>query len=348
MISKKIWKTVWTFVFCLVSLIIFNEKANAAETDSQKAGSLQSYMENQGLFYGEYKDCMYTYTNQEKEIKIIGLNKNAENIKIPSKIGGKKVTIIDLVPRNYYDDNECFLYLNLKSITLSKYINKISDEFLIYANTKPKLEAYYVSSDNQKFMAKDGVLFSKRGRTLISFPPSKEKKTYQIPNGVIKIASSAFAGCSKAQNIIMPDTVKILKDRAFYYSSIRKINLSRNLETMEESALHGTGITEITIPSKLKEIPISCFDYCKKLKKVTIQQGVKKICYDAFLGCPKLRTIIIPPSVTDFDEGAFVYISSHFKPEIINLTIYAKERSFAYKEASNWGEYGIKVKKWNP
>lgn len=344
MSSKKIWKAVWTFVICLVSLVAFTERANAAETDSQYPENLQSYIESQGLFYGEYKGCMYTYTNQEKEIKIIGLDENAENIKIPSKIGGKKVTTIDLVPRSKYESRE--YSFKLKSITLSKYVNKITDSFFIYSD-KPKLIAYYVTSDNQKFMTKDGVLFSKHGRTLISFPQNKKIKTYQIPNSVTKIASFAFKECSKVQNIVMPDTVKIIKHRAFCDSSIHKINLSRNLEMMEESAFEGSDITEITIPSKLKEIPKSCFCYCKKLKKVTIQQGVKKIVYHAFLDCPKLRTIIIPPSVTDFDEGAFVYISSHFKPEIINLTIYAKERSFAYKEASKWGEHGIKVKKWN-
>ncbi|MCI9123621.1 MAG: leucine-rich repeat domain-containing protein [Eubacterium sp.] len=345
--TKKIWNAVWTFVFCLASLIVFTEKAHAAETDSQRAGTLRAYIENQGLFYGEYKDCMYTYTNQEKEIKIIGLNENAENIKIPNKINGKKVTILDLIPKNEVISLGGSLNLKAKSITLSRYMNKITDSFFYYFDITPKLEAYHVSSDNPKFMAKDGVLFSKHGRTLISFPEHKKMKTYQIPSGVTKIASYAFKDCRKVQNIVMPDTVKIIKHRAFCDSSIHKINLSRNLEMMEESAFEGSDITEITIPSKLKEIPKSCFCYCKKLKKVTIQQGVKKIVYHAFLDCPKLRTIIIPPSVTDFDEGAFVYISSHFKPEIINLTIYAKERSFAYKEASKWGEHGIKVKKWN-
>ncbi len=345
MSSKKIGKTFWSFAFCLATLLVFTVTANAAETDSQTPGTLRAYIENQGLFYGEYKDCMYTYTNQEKEIKIIGLNKHAENIKIPSMIRGKKVTTIDLVP--YYEYGIWEGTLKLKSITFSKYINKITDSFFIFFD-KPELTAYYVSSENQKFMAKDGVLFSKHGRTLISFPRNKKMKTYQIPSGVVKIGSLAFKYCSKIQNIVMPDTVTILKYRAFACSSIRKINLSKNLETMEGAAFSETGITEITIPSKLKEIPNLCFGYCKNLKKVTIQQGVKKIVYDSFVGCPKLRTIIIPPSVTDFDESAFVYISSHFETEIINLTIYAKERSFAYKEAGKWGEYGIKVKKWNP
>ena len=176
MSSKKIGKTFWSFAFCLATLLVFTVTANAAETDSQTPGTLRAYIENQGLFYGEYKDCMYTYTNQEKEIKIIGLNENAENIKIPNKINGKKVTILDLIPKNEVISLGGSLNLKAKSITLSRYMNKITDSFFIFFD-KPELTAYYVSSENQKFMAKDGVLFSKHGRTLISFPRNKKMKT---------------------------------------------------------------------------------------------------------------------------------------------------------------------------
>lgn len=91
--NVKLWKQ--SRAFYVKKLVI----ARAAEQGSQEASALQSYIEGQGLFYGEYGDCMYTYTNQEKEVKIIGLNKDAEEIKLPGKIDGKKVTSIDLVPR---------------------------------------------------------------------------------------------------------------------------------------------------------------------------------------------------------------------------------------------------------
>lgn len=343
---QKIWKAAWTLAAFLAGLAVFNTKASAAGADSQQPSALQSYVESQGLFYGEYGDCMYTYTNQDKEVKIIGLNKDAEEIKLPGKIDGRKVTAIDLVPRYEFDPDEYVLDLKVKRITLSKYINKISDTFLRHADTKPKLKEYWVSPKNQKFMSKDGVLFSKSGKTLISFPENKKEETYQIPVGVATIESGVFAGHHKVRNIEMPDTVKTIKESVFTFSSIAQITLSKNLKTIGWNAFCGSGLAEITIPSKVKEIPEYCFDSCKRLKSVTIEQGVKKIASNAFINCPRLRKVTIPPSVTDFDDGAFVYYSSHVKTKKVNLTIYAKEGSYAYKVAKDCGDVGIKVKKW--
>ena len=340
---QKIRKAAWTLAAFLAGLAVSNTKVIAAGADSQQPSALQSYVESQGLFYGEYGDCMYTYTNQDKEVKIIGLNKDAEEIKLPGKIEGKKVTSIDLVPRYMFDPGEYDLNLKVKRITLSRYINKITVSFL---RDSPKLEEYRVSTDNKKYMAKDGVLFSKNGKKLVSFPDNKMEKTYQIPEGVSEIAEEAFRDCSKLQRLVMADTVKALKNQAFYDSSIRKITMSKNLETIAWKTFGGMEITEITIPSKVREIPKYCFDPCEKLKKVTIEQGVKKIAPNAFTDCPKLRKVFIPPSVTDLDAGAFVYFSSHVKTEKVNFTIYAKEGSYAYKEAKEWRKYGIKVRKW--
>ena len=343
--NKKIWKAAWMFAAFLASLVISKGEASAAGTESQEAQTLQSYIEDQGLFYGEYGDCMYTYTNQDKEVKIIGLNEKAEKIKLPSKIDGKKVTVIDLVPRSRFDTDEYALDLRVKKITFPKYINKIT-VVLLRDHTSPKLKEYRVSPKNQKFMAKDGVLFSKNGKKLISFPANKRKETYQIAEGVTTIGEEAFRGCGKIQNIVMADTVKTIKDQAFYYSSIRTIALSKNLQSLGGHVFNGTEITEITIPPKVRTIPEFCFESCKKLKKATIEQGVKRIAPNAFRRCTELRKVFIPPSVTDFDSGAFVYFSSHVKTKKVNLTIYAKEGSYAYKVAKESGEYGIKVRKW--
>lgn len=68
----------------------FVTKENA-QAENSLPSSLQEYMEKAGEYYGESGDCMYTYTENKKEIKIIGFNEKAKNIRIPSKIEGKNV-----------------------------------------------------------------------------------------------------------------------------------------------------------------------------------------------------------------------------------------------------------------
>lgn len=96
-----------------------------------------------------------------------------------------------------------------------------------------------------------------------------------------EIAEEAFRDCSKLQRLVMADTVKALKNQAFYCSSSRKITISKNLETIVGKTFSGMEVTEITIPSKVREIPEYCFNDCNRLKKVTIERGVRLL----FLPC---------------------------------------------------------------
>ena len=105
-----------------------------------------------------------------------------------------------------------------------------------------------------------------------------------------------------------------------------------------------TGSEEnVVIPDKINGFPVtaigdSAFEFRHKLKRVTVPQGVIRIGNYVFDGCPSMDTIILPDSVQTIGRSIFGFYAE-------NVTVYASEKSYAFRYAS---EHRIKVETGTP
>ena len=88
--------------------------------------------------------------------------------------------------------------------------------------------------------------------------------------GLLELDSESFSGCHNLTNIILPNTVTYIGDRAFYSCY--------NLES-------------IIIPDNVTSIGNYAFGYCNNLESVTIGSSVTTIGTNAFHDCSNLTTI---------------------------------------------------------
>ena len=184
---------------------------------------------------------------------------------------GKGVTIIW---------GNAFCYTGIKNITLPKQLTKLKEYALEEMNN---LENIYVESGNPVFTSKDGVLYSDGGKTLFRCP-KKRTGSFEIPKGVTKLNSHAFAGCDELTEITMPSTLKEIGDRTFEGCS---------------------GLTALEFPEKIREIPAWICLGCPNLARVTFPENLKKIGERAFLRCWNLEKITIPSTVVEMGAEAF-------------------------------------------
>lgn len=135
-------------------------------------------------------------------------------------------------------------------------LNAYSHQF--YGCTK--LKKICISNTNEKYKLIDDVIFSKDEKTLICYPAGLTATEFEIPNGVekiedfafseqgclenvvipagIKIGNQAFRGCSKLNNVILPEGIEELHAGAFAWcESLKKVVLPSSLKVMIE----GTG-----------------------------------------------------------------------------------------------------------
>ena len=148
-------------------------------------------------------------------------------------------------------------------------------------------------------MSQNGVLFSKDGKKLISYPGGKTENYYTVPNGVETIDAFAFMYCTKLTEVTTGDSVTSVGLKAFYgCENLANVNLSDGITTIKSEAFsHCYNLININIPKTLRYIDQEIFSSCKNLTSIVIPDSVTEIRSGAFSGCSSLNSIAIPNGV---------------------------------------------------
>ena len=136
-------------------------------------------------------------STKEKYINAVcGYDGNETEITIPTEIDGY---IIDTIKAFHLFSNTVEIIKIPKGITSIKSgydrngnTTLLGDETYFSFEGTTKLKEIIVDSENEKFMSKDGVIFSKSGYTLYFYPPKKLDVEYTVPSIVGKIETGAL------------------------------------------------------------------------------------------------------------------------------------------------------------
>ena len=204
-------------------------------------------------------------------------------------------------------------------------------------------ENIYVDTSNAYYSSLEGVLFSKDGKQLLTYPTRRSETSYIIPNIVSVIGECAFY-ISGLKSVIIPNGVVSIKRAAFRYcSSLESIILPSSLTTIESDNLeYCNKLTTITIPKSVTYLGSAVLSSCKNLQSIIVEDGnvnyssIDGILYNkdktklqiypagktekefvipshvtaiesyAFYGCQNLETITIHKDVTHIGRMAFM------------------------------------------
>jgi hypothetical protein len=116
------------------------------------------------------------------------------------------------------------------TVSLPKNLNEIGHG-AFYGCTKAI--ALEVDAANDAFSAKDGILYSKDGKTLVLYPPAaNEGGSYTVSPDVRVIAGSTFAGTG-LKNVIVSDGLEEIGGSAFYFAyQLESITLPKSLKKL--------------------------------------------------------------------------------------------------------------------
>lgn len=146
-----------------------------------------------------------TYETYDGTVYISKYTGNENNVVIPEKINGKKITGIsnDSFSNNsniktisipdsvtYISYNAFCDCKNLKTINLGKSVDEIDSNFIYNC---PSVSDINVTSQNKKFSSSSGVLYNKDKTELIYYPYGKTASSFVIPKSVKSITYSAFS-----------------------------------------------------------------------------------------------------------------------------------------------------------
>ena len=140
-----------------------------------------------------------------------------------------------------------------------------------------------------------------------------------IPEGVTRIGSSAFSGCSSLTGITISSIESWLNiSYSDFYSHPNCSSSNCHLYIGNEE------ITSITIPEGVTSIGDYAFSNCSSLTSIMLPEGVTSIGNLAFYNCSNLTSIIIPEELTLVGYSVF--------PD--NIVVYANKASEGAKTLS--------------
>ena len=218
---------------------------------------------------GDYKYSLL----KDGTAKIVKYKGKDTDVKIPSKIDGKKVTMIA---------KEAFMYNDkVKNVTIPKGVTKIGD---------------FAFSDctNLKTVKIPSGVKSIGG---YAFRNCNNLKTVKIPSSVKSIGAFAFGWCNNLKTIKIPSSVKNIGSGAFTGTKWLENKKKKNPLVVVNGILIEafTGVTskgKLTIPSSVTKIGEYLFsdpNYpaigTDVLKSVKIPKSVKEIGNGAFASC---------------------------------------------------------------
>ncbi len=140
---------------------------------------------------------------------------------------------------------------------------------------------------------KYGVIYSKDRKRLLKCK-NHELDTYTIKKGTKVICDNAFDDidnpCSSLQKIIIPNSVLIIGNRAFYLcGSLRQITVSNSVKIIGDAAFcYCESLQQFIIPDSVTFIGNEAFWECKSLQQITIPNSIEHMGYNPFCKCDKL------------------------------------------------------------
>ena len=138
-----------------------------------------------------------------------------------------------------------------------------------------------------------------------SFAFTTYLKAIDLPEGLTTINTAAF-NASGIEKIVMPSTLSVIGDGAFYYAlALRSVTFNEGLENICREAFYGcSSLKEIIIPDSVTSISrysvtsagstssnYYTFAYCTSLERVVLGSNVTKIGKYTFYGCSSLKEI---------------------------------------------------------
>lgn len=171
------------------------------------------------------------------------------------------------------------------------------------------LKRILVSPFHQEYTADKGVLYDKKKKTLLLFPPACERERLILPPTVEEIGENAVINAETLRGVYLPESVKAIGGNPFYGClKLEEITVSpQNPAFLSSEGIllskDGTFLlcypagrqkTYYEIPTTVKVIGKTAFAYAKNLTSVVVGENVYEVGNFAFFRCDSLSFAYVP------------------------------------------------------
>ena len=186
----------------------------------------------------------------------ITIPSTVETIEYNAFTGCSSLTSITLNEGLKTIDAQAMSAIPITIITLPASVESINGSAL---SCNTSLPAINVNSANPNYVSIDGVLYTRNGKTLVTYPAGKSGSTYTVQAGVEVIANNAFDRARSLIEINLPRSLKQVQTCAFREcNALQQMEFPRGVTSIASSAMENcNSMTNVTLPSTLTYLAYS-------------------------------------------------------------------------------------------
>ena len=226
-----------------VTLLLIGRKPKEEEKDYSPTKGLEYTFDQNGF----YQVCGIGSADDEK-IVVIPAEHNGIRVASIADAAFRGNDVIEeviipdtVVSIGYQAFSNCYA---LKKVSIPATVTNLDHDIFSGSISLRKIE---VAEGNPYYKSIDGNLYTKDGGELILYARGKSEQSFAIPEGVMVIRPSAFAGCNRLETVIIPFGVSEIQSYTFYECKSLKV---------------------ISIPYTVKAIGYYAFSRCDSINEV--------------------------------------------------------------------------------
>ena len=203
--------------------------------------------------------------------------RNADILEIPSDFRGLPVTALrsdqEALDRGINDSWS-------KKLVISETVEVIDPKFLAGHSLIEEIE---VSPENPTYKSSEGVLFTKDGKTLVSYPGNKRDEEYVIPDGVKTLGAEAFNYNRYIRKVTMPSSLRVISEGCFFSCrGLREAVFNKGLKEICDQAFCYVYLENVQIPSSVEWIGAGAFTLHENFGGIVLPDQLKRTGQAAF------------------------------------------------------------------
>lgn len=194
-----------------------------------------------------------------------------------------------------------------------------------YPVSEVGMQAFYQMEHLQKVIIPASV----KAVRLKAFESSKNLARVEFATGTqcTDIAQRAFYGCSKLDEVVLPNALTMLNRELFRKcEGLKKITLPSSLTTVGEWAMaECVTLPGLTLPAKVASLENSAFSGCSKLASLTFPASVEGVGALCFQDCAALQSVDFKVTrPISIGESAFKGCTAMNKVTVANLAAWVQ------------------------
>ena len=118
----------------------------------------------------------------------------------------------------------------------------------------------------------------------------------------------------KETDIVLPDGIKIIGEKAFNFKKITSVVIPEGVDTIEAYAFSNCkNLKSAVLSNTIKKIGTGAFESCEQLTDIVIPEGVETIDDKTFRSCENLESVTLPNTVKRIGDDAFWFVHTTYK-----------------------------------